>query len=255
MYADGRGTDEHGKGLTPSQVERLEAALKKNSCPLFKRTTTRGRIAHGIVFTLYKLGLRSVEVRRLRVGNVQPYDSATGQQGLAVDVHGKGGRWRNLKVFGETADYLKNYLQKKPGSKKDDAPLFPALTKQKSAKKRDAVDTTASDEFPLGPPVSLSTIQYTVRQMGALADISHRSKRVGRSESTFNMAGGEKTGIRRRVGFSPHQLRHTRLTKLAELGFSAFQIMKWAGLSQVSTAQLYVDRSGVSTEKMGAALD
>lgn len=250
MYADGKGSSEREKRLTRAQVKRLDKALKGNENPLFKRTTKRGRVAHAVVFVLFKLGLRSVEIQRMKMQDIEDYESEDGTAGLSIAVHGKGGRWRRLLVFGETAEYLRKYSKGHAGSKAAGAPFFPAFKKAKELRKGKLEYVTDP-----GRPISMGSIQHIVREIGKAAGISHKSERVGRSPSTYSTTGRGRAGVRRTVSLSPHQLRHTRISIMAEKGYTAFDLMAWAGHSQLATAQRYVKLSGRSTERMGMDLD
>ena len=56
-------------------------------------------------------------------------------------------------------------------------------------------------------------------------------------------------------GFVLHSLRHTFLTRLGEAGADAFEIMRLAGHSSVSTSQRYVHPTPESLERVMERLD
>jgi len=53
----------------------------------------------------------------------------------------------------------------------------------------------------------------------------------------------------------PHLFRHTRLTRLAEKGATAAQLMTWAGWKNIKMAATYVQRSEKLIEDLADKID
>lgn len=206
------------KALPASSVAALIEALQQD------RDSTRATSWYerdlALVLTALLAGLRADELRRADVGDIRTMEDGSG----VVQVHGKGGKDRNVPIEPELLAALEHYLNSR-------AQRFPGIAKGSTAQglsrwRRDAPLFVGRD----GGRITRGTLQSRVRR-------------------AFELAGPDAQPAR---GALVHGLRHTYATELANAEVSVYSLMRLLGHESMATSQRYITAAALDTRAAAA---
>jgi len=185
--------------LSLSEVERLVAATEGTD-PL----ALRDRL---ILEMLYGCGLRTMELVRLRLGDVRAVEAQ-------IVVRGKGGKTRVVPLGEEASAALRRYLERGRGELERHAGLAATTVDTEApGHRREAVLLLSRS----GRPLLTSDVRRLVVKYSREAGIDPAS---------------------------PHMLRHAYATHMLERGADLRAIQELLGHASVSTTQVYTHVSG-----------
>jgi integrase/recombinase XerD len=194
--------------LSTSEAERL---LKQ-----INRKSSIGKRDYAMLLIILVYGLRANEVARLRHKNLEPERIKTQQKVWIID---RKGRFQNrpktpiilngrmLRAFDDWIETVKKEGVKITG----ELPIFLPFIYDRSA------DGLAIRRDRAGKPISVKAVEDVVKKYLKKAKISRENETL-----------------------SPHALRHTAFTFLAQEGVKIQDIQKLAGHQDINTTMIYV---------------
>ena len=269
LSGQGRRRLRKQKRLSPEDSKKLERALKKPPGEMFNRQTARGRRNHGLLLINYLTGCRGISLVRMKVKDLEVFQDKAGKfshvkiwllmkrkprkpkvkwcpESKAVPVkdwikaHGfvdyekatlkieAGKVWTGtlqeskpvdpheveIKFRGKQGQELAKFKERRPGGRDPEDPLFCRLN-------------TAGD--PVGPedPLFYKTDKHSLPGGITRNGVFYTFRKFA-----------EAVGI---PGLTPHAVRHTMASELAEAGASLREIQRVMGHCTPAMAQVYID--------------
>ena len=172
-------------------------------CPTPK--SNMGNRDHVLLQFMYASGMRAEEVCILKVGNVKFLEDGM----ASIEVHGKGGKTRRIKIFSNSAKILKRYIRYRKIENQPDEFIFPSQ-------------------------------RNTRMSVKCLEEIFAKYLKIARDAHPE---------LFRENSYPPHSMRHTTAMHMLEAGVPLVVIKQFLGHAHLSTTEVYAKVSPETVNK------